>query len=538
MKSSEGTKKATVVDFMRDASFFVERGQRLLYRYDYERALRCFRRAVEIEPNNAGYHCQLASALAEMGRFEASNDVLHHVLDNVDARMVDIYFYLANNYAHLEDYQMAEEMAVTYLQKSQHGVYADEAEELLDYIYFELDMPPRRFFEPSGEGIYQRHEAARQCLEEGRFLKALEILQDIVKTDESFMPAWNNLSLAYYYIGDFEKALQTIEQTLEREPGNLHALCNLAVLLSHLNRSAELVELLTRLKKVTPIHFEHMYKLATTLGVLGQHQEAYRLYQRMLRVAGPQDPCIYHYAAISALLTDRKEQAVRWWQKAKQLDPDAGIADYYLRLVKERPDGAAIGSIPYHYCHPEQLTPPDQTNWTCPEDFKDNPMIRASLLWALQHGKDEVKQVVLQTLTLLGDAEAEAAVRQFCKETTDPHFQKLALLALAEMGASLPYEVASSTGSEGTEDKVSAAIRQQFGQVDRQFCAWALKLWQAYRSIQEPIRIRKETAWLAAMEYLYGKLANAKLSRTELADKYGVSLPTMAKCIRALSVLI
>jgi hypothetical protein len=112
------------------------------------------------------------------------------------------------------------------------------------------------------------------------------------------------------------------------------------------------------------------------------------------------------------------------------------------------------------------------------------------------------------------------------------------LLALAEMGASLPYEIASCTSAD-EEDDVALAIKRQFLEKNQhQLYEWARKLWQAYRKNKAPIPVRKQAAWLAAMEYLYGKMAKAKLSQTELAKKYDVSLSTLAKCIRALSALI
>lgn len=539
MKSSERIKKATVVDFMRDAGFFIERGVRLLHRNEQEKALRCFRRAVDLEPANPEYLCHLASALAEMGQFQASNDVLYQIIDEIDPTMVDVYFYMANNYANLEDYQMAEEMAIRYLQESGHGVYAEEAEELLDYIYFELDLPPRRFIAESPDSVYGKHELARKSLEEGRFLEALEILKEIVQNDPSFMPAWNNLSLAYYYVGDFEKAMQTIEQTLEREPGNLHALCNLAVLLSHHNHTAELVTLIAKLKKVTPFHHEHIYKLATTMGVLGQHEEAFRLYQRMIRIYHPQEAYTYHYAAISAYLTNRTEQAIRWWQKVKQLDPETGIADHYLQLVKERENGENHEALPYHYHLPESQVKPEKGSWTCVDDFKADPMIRASLLWALQHGKDDVKHTVIQTLSMIGDDEAEAAIRQFCKQTSNQHLQKLALLALAEMGAPLPYEICETTDGPNCSDPVSKIIVKSFcDEGQAQLREWSLEIWQYYKESQpKPLQVRKEVAWAAALEYLYGVISNSKQSQSHVAKKFGVSLSTMAKCIKELTML-
>ncbi len=540
MKSSERVKKATVVDFMRDARFFVERGLRSLHRYDYEKALRCFRRAIDLEPTNAEYHCHLASVLAETGQFEASNDILYEIIEKWNADMVEVYFFMANNYANLEDYQMAEEMAIRYLESGQ-GTYREEAEELLDYIYFELDMPPRHIMPISDDDVYGKHEMARRCLEEGRFLEAVNILQTIIDTDPTFMPAWNNLSLAYYYVGDFEQAMVTIERTLEREPGNLHALCNLAVLLSHHNQAAELVHLLSILKKVKPFHQEHIYKLATTMGVLGQHEDAYQLYQRMMKTGRPQEACTYHYAAISAYLSDHTAQAVRWWQKVKQLDPESGVADYYLEMVKADEGGQTKQLIPYHYQHPMREVALEKVNVTCVEDFKNDPMIRASLLWALQHGKDDVKHTVLQTLALIGDDEAESAIRQFYYHTSNEQLQKLALLALAEMGASLPSSVPpqQSTPAAAEENNVEDFIQLHLAKEEHQTCSdWCLRVWQHYRQsdqFQQPVR--KAVAWVAALEYLYGIAAKQKQTQTALAKKYGVSPATVAKCVKALAVL-
>ncbi|MFP3390694.1 tetratricopeptide repeat protein [Brevibacillus sp. SIMBA_040] len=536
-------KKTTVVDFKQDADFFVDRGMRFLNRYDYEKALRSFRRAIELAPASAECHCHLASALAEAGQFEASNDVLYEVIEKWDTSMTEVYFYMANNYANLEDFQMAEELAIRYLQEDSTGPYREEAEELLDYIYFELDMPPRHFLPSDKEDVYSKHERARRSLEEGRFLEALDILKEIVEADPDFLPAWNNLSLAYYYVGDFQKAMDTIEQTLDMENGNLHALCNLAVLLSHHNEAGELLTLMDMLKKVVPFHPENTYKLATTMGVLGQHDEAYFHYQRLLRSGQPQEACTYHYAAISAYLSGRKDQALRWWQKAKQMDPEAGIADQYIQMVKNEQEGETIKPIPYQYNPPQKDVSWEQASFNGVQDFKSDPMIRASLLWALQHGRDEVKFAVLQTLSLIGDDEAETAVRQFYYQTDNQQLQKLALLALSDMGAAMPAEAPDHTeypiAEVHLEDSVEEAIRHfllEDGQ--KEAGEWCLRFWNQYHEhAQNHVQVRKAVAWVAALEYVYGTVKQEKKSQAYLAKKYGISVTTVAKCVKVLSTL-
>ncbi|WP_019121123.1 MarR family transcriptional regulator [Brevibacillus massiliensis] len=532
MKNSE--EKTTVVDFIRDASFFAELGMRLARRFDYPKALRYLRRAVDLEPENATYNCYLASVLAELGQFEESNNILYHIVESIDPGLVDVYFYLSNNYANMEDFQMAEELALRYLEESKNGTYAEEAEELLDYLYFELDLPPRRLLDQSTDILYAKHEEARRCLEEGRFLQATECLKEIVEKHHDFLPAWNNLALAYYYTGHFSKALETIEHTLELEPGNLHALCNMAVLFSHHNRVGELLPLLQQLKKVVPFTSEHLFKLATTMGVLGQHEEAYFLYRRLLGSHYHQDASTYHYAAISAYLSGRREQAVRWWEKVKQLDPDSGVADYYLQMVKEQHDGETISNMTYHYHVPTgKIRFSDECSYQ--ESLKSDPMVRASLLWALQHGRDDAKQLVIETMMLIADEEAEKALRLFCDTTDDPAWREYALQALSEMGAEPPVS-AAPVALASSEDQVVNCINMCLtSKVERE---WAIQTWSTYQIRMEmPVRVRKAEAWVAALEYLYRKKQGQKMTQTALAEKYGVSSQTISKCVKEISKL-
>lgn len=107
--------QSRVVSLTMDESFFFERAVRALDRYQYDKALKYFRKAVELKPGNPVNHCNMAGILSEMGDYEASNEVLLHVLEQIDPSMTECRFYMANNFANMERFEEAEEALLAYL---------------------------------------------------------------------------------------------------------------------------------------------------------------------------------------------------------------------------------------------------------------------------------------------------------------------------------------------------------------------------------------------------------------------------------------
>ncbi len=141
-KHVAGTNKRNVINVQMDATFFFERAVHSLDRNRYDKALKYFRRAAEFEPDNPVNHCNLAGVLSETGRYEESNRILQHIVEQIDPSMTECYFYMANNYANMESYEAAEEALVYYLEHDPNGHYLEEAEEMMELLGYELDRPP------------------------------------------------------------------------------------------------------------------------------------------------------------------------------------------------------------------------------------------------------------------------------------------------------------------------------------------------------------------------------------------------------------
>lgn len=539
-----------VVRLQLDAGFFFERAVRSLDRHRYDKAVKYFRLAIEKDPDNPVNHCNLAGILSELGRFEESNEILEKVLDEVDPELYECLFYMANNSANMGDLELAEDYLLEYLSLDPEGEYAEEAEDMLYMLAYELGRPPR---EPASLALppyLQAHEEARRHLEEGRFLLAIDLLEKIVQDQPHFLAARNNLALAYYYTGKMDMAMKCIAQVLEADPANLHALCNLAVLAHHMGEQEKSGQIIQMLKKLVPFHQEHTYKLATTLGILGEHEVAFQLFHRLLKLESQPEASLYHYTAAAAWNTGRYERSRLYWKKAQSLDPDSEVASFYLKHLDQWLHMNPVPLVHYHYQLPfeEQLirVNPQKPNQFILHQLGTNPLLRSSFFWALHHGDRQTKLQVLNLLGWIADEEVKFLLEDFInRNEEEEELKQVARLLLKRLEGEEP-----STGSgdasggepipyyiHGKWKQVLRCCLKHLTQQEHQLEGAVQRLWMKW--VQQPPDelpdVRKVEAWAAALEYLAAKEEGLKLTQREIAEKYHVSPSTVSHHAKMLS---
>lgn len=548
--------KPKVISLKMDATFFFERAVRSLDRLHYDKALKYFRKAVDYEPDNPVNHCNLAGILSEMGMFADSNRILKQIIDEVDPSMTECYFYMANNYANMEDFENAEKAIIQYLEKDPNGQYLEESEEMIELLSYELKRPTRLTFVKSRESMFE-HDKARSLLEEGRFGEAVRVLNRLVKKYPDFLAARNNLALAYYYMGQFDKAMETIVQVLELDAGNLHALSNLAIFYQHFGAEQELEKLLSLLRKTCPFHHDHVFKLATTMGILGEHETAYVLFRRLIKSGeAGEDPCLFHYTAVAAYNIGRLNEARKYWQQAEKLDPHSDIPRFYLSQLEKVPSeeaGKPYFSYHYHLPFEEQFRTMVKTKDALPDSLKRDPLVRSSFFWALRHGDVEAKLQVIQAFGIIADAEVEEALREFLLEPgEDDYLKRVALFALRSMGVNEPLQ-AVMAGQPITlpatpvspdlpvwEPKWQRVLELALQNMQKRYdmiqqydmeTLWVEYLSRAYPSV--PV-IHKPEGWAAALEYLTAKMHRRAISYEEVAKRYQISVTTICKHVKSI----
>src|SRR5690606_6840847 len=151
----------------------------------------------------------LAIVCAEIGEYDQSNELLHHIFDEWDTEMVECHYLLANNSAHLGLLDEAYRHASLYIQLETDGAFMVDADDLLHLLLLEDEDGEDDFY--FQDDLISMMDESRDMLETGDFHQAIEQLEQIVKEYPNYWPAYNNLSLAYYYTGDLEKAYELVD---------------------------------------------------------------------------------------------------------------------------------------------------------------------------------------------------------------------------------------------------------------------------------------------------------------------------------------
>ncbi len=307
-----------VVSFIPTGDYYYKKSIQAMNSGQMNKAYKYLQRAVDLSPDDPMILLQLAIVELEGQRFEEAYDLLRHAYQ-IDPENPEIIFYMAEVSGCIGMIQDAKRFAEQYLQKEPEGAYADEATEILEFVAFEQDDFEE--LDGSGEDLY-RQEQARRCMEKGDFPEAINILEELIEDRPDFWSAYNNLALAYFYVGEAEQAKALLNKVLRENKGNLHALCNLTVIAYYEKNEEELKDLLNVLVKIQPYTWEHRYKLGATLALIGQYDLAFKWLRSMQKRGYIGDAGFYFWLSHAAYFSGHKEISKSAWEQLLELDPD------------------------------------------------------------------------------------------------------------------------------------------------------------------------------------------------------------------------
>ncbi|KEZ52088.1 tetratricopeptide repeat protein [Metabacillus indicus] len=476
-QSTNSEQKAQIVPFFQDGQYFYRKGMKAYRERDLLRAGKWIERAIKLEPDHIVMLSQLAAIYTELGKYQQSNELLTYILKNLDSELSECHYFMANNYAHLGLFHEAYKCATEYQTKEPNGEFIEETEDLLELLTIE-SADEEDLFSDSDELIVKQ-DAAKSLLENGKLEEAIALLKEITADFPEFWSAYNNLSLAYFYMGDVERAKEHLDMVLDKNPGNLHALCNLMVFYYYERQDDKVEELAQRMGRIHPILFEHRYKLGATFALVGQYELAYKWLKAIYRQGFDGDETFYYWLSYSAYFTGKEQFARSCFDRVLEMNPEKEGSEPWAKdtVSVERPMTMPIEERLLAIFLAAETNQPDQIQVFKASKIPQSAFEREFMDLAIAHVNGEIKKSVSEK-------------SRFTYQAAQVLFKN----------------------NEGLNEGLYLF-----------FFKTALK------AKREELPLSNHLAWAGALEYVWKKENGYKVTQTETAKQYSISGKTLSK---------
>lgn len=473
---------SNVVSFIPNGDYYYQKALQVLDKEQMDKAYKYIKRAAELSPDDAQILLQYGIIQMDFGRFDHAYELIHTAY-SLEPSNPDIVFMLAEVSGYIGFIGDAKKFAEQYLQIEPNGMYQLEAQDILQFAEEEKDL----IVELDGDDkakIVGLDKSAR-LMEQGDFSQAIEVLEQIVETYPTEWPAYNNLALAYFYLGEVEQAKALLNEVMRQTNGtNLHALCNLAVIAYSQEQQDDLEQFVQVLTKIQPYNFEHRHKLGVTLALIGENQTAFKWLQSLSKRGYVGDAGFYYWLANSAYFTDHRHIAEAAWKKLIEIDPSKeGLepwVQHYLHpdylpandrdYIVEKLNGSTIADkllgcfVLSHSPHRHEILA--HPKWVDVDSYND--IEKFALAYVLGHpltGKDPVQQFVLvamQAAKLI--VQKYETLNMFSKGCIEQAFTMMELALMQEqtiknekaLAATADFIFNLVTGEEVTKKEIAA----------------------------------------------------------------------------------
>ncbi|ATP41735.1 transcriptional regulator [Solibacillus sp. R5-41] len=486
-------KSTNIVSFMPNGDYYYSKALKAIDRDEMDQAYKYIKRAADLSPDDANVLLQYGILEMELQNFEHAYELIHTAYSK-EPNEAEIVFMLAEISGCLGLMHDAKKFAAQYLEMEPGGSYNEDALEILDFVHYVSDEEQDIDEHDTAKMIAQ--EKARRLMEQGDFQQAIEVLENVIEEYPQLWTAYNNLALAYFYIGEAEQAKALLHEVLRENHGNLHALCNLTVIAYYEKDEAELKGFVTLLKKIQPYDWENRYKLGATLALIGQYEEAFKWLRSMDKKGYEGDTGFYFWLAQSAFFSGQEQFAQDTWKILLELDPTK-----------------------------EGLEP-----WANGETAKYGNTIENNREFLIRQLSDDNESGRLFGLFLLKRSAHKQEIVAHPTILNVSNFTELEKLSLAY---ALQYEFNVKANAEKTFLRFMEVAEKivDGNEMISTEVAQILSTWFAIGEIafNEGYDFKNTSALAAAVEYSYYEALEKDMTKKAMAEKYSITSATLTK---------
>ncbi len=261
----------------------------------------------------------------------------------------DIYESLAVNYMNIGN-----EMSSAYYYK--HLVEIDptlpqEAKIEIAQAFAKDKRNNFRVIYPPEQADYAKEiQAGSQALKTGNYDYAIKILSSVPCGSRDYAEAMEMRAVSNLLKGDTDEAERVCKALLETVPDDTRTLATLSAVYLEQGRTEESKEIALRLNALDLTETDEIYKVATVCCENGLHKEAYEKFC-LLEPKMNYDGRMLYFKAVSAFKSGLLKEAKASLTLLCDIYPDAEVAKFYLRSLRQWEDTGTAPIEPTYFYH-------------------------------------------------------------------------------------------------------------------------------------------------------------------------------------------
>ena len=224
--------------------------------------------------------------------------------------------------------------------------------DIVDAFSKEKKFPFRFVYPPRLADYSKELEIGSRALKLGDPKRAVEYLSRIERGSKQYAPAKELKAVAHLLTGEVEQAEKDCLELLQEQPDDVRVQATLAAVYLEQGRTDESKALALALYEREQTDGEDLYKVATVCCENGLHEQAYEKFKQLEQKL-PYDGRMLYFKGVAAYKCGKLDEAERTLSDLCTLYPDAEVAKYYLRVLRERDETAPV-EFTYFYHLPQE----------------------------------------------------------------------------------------------------------------------------------------------------------------------------------------
>ncbi|MBR3298622.1 MAG: tetratricopeptide repeat protein [Clostridia bacterium] len=344
-KNDNVSRIGRVISISGSVNSLIDRGDELSEKGDFLSALKLYRRALRLRPQNDDTRLRVADTLLDMNCFAEAAGVLAPVLRQGSPILRLVIFRLAHCMLGRSEFRAARQLFMLAVTDGDEDDVSEELsyEEMANAFecigaceqYVDSEAEEKRFVRDSDEVELERVlEEAGKLSEQGRFDEAIPLAEGAYERHPDSMELFTDLLLNYYCDRRLDEGKKLYETAPQRFKRDFTVQCCAALIFGALGESERVEKLVSAITSHGLEQINDIVRAYTVMMEIGRFEKASEYAEDLCDIE-PYNRNFIHFAAQAAYCLNDISYAKQCYERCLAIEPSDSVAYFFKKTCLE-----------------------------------------------------------------------------------------------------------------------------------------------------------------------------------------------------------